>query len=111
MRWMKWNENLKWIVESQSTDIEALNREIVSLKQKMERKGPQIDNQRAIKTSSRNVQIRPRTRWKISDGLMHVQEQEIQANQSKLAEIEIKLQGMNKIVEKIEIYGAEMYIY
>ena len=42
---------------------------------------------------------------------MHVQEQEIQANKSKLAEIEIKLQGMNKIVENFEIYGAEMNIY
>lgn len=42
---------------------------------------------------------------------MHVQEQEIQANKRKLAEIEIKLQGMNKIVENFEIYGAEMNIY
>ena len=45
---------------------------------------------------------------KISDRLMHVQEQEIRENKKKLAEIEIKLQGMKKIVAEIEISGAEM---
>ena len=57
-------EGLKLTVESQRTDIEGLNGEIVGLKKEMGRKGSQIDHEGSKLFLRKHGYIRPRIRWK-----------------------------------------------
>ena len=95
-------------MESQKTDIDGSNGEILSLKQKVECKDSQIDHEGEIislQEMTRSNQKSIEDRFKES---IHGQEQEIQANKSKIAEMNSKFQEMKKPMADIGTSGPEM---
>ena len=101
-------EELKRTVESQRTDVDGSNGEILSLKQKEECKDSQIDHERGIISLQKMTRSNHKSIEDRFTELMHAQEQEIQENRSKLAEMESKFQEMEKSMADIGISGPEI---